>query len=181
MNIEIISGSPRTESISHRVALFLLDHFKKNTTHHVAIIDVRDPVFPPVQKVFPNANDVPPELKDVAERIFAADAFIMVSPEYNGSYAPAMKNLLDHFPKQVHKVFGIVTTSTGPMGGIRASQQMQLLINGLFGVGCPFMLVVPQVDKKFDAQGNLTDAAFTNTVHTFVTEFLWLAERISVK
>jgi NAD(P)H-dependent FMN reductase len=110
--------------------------------------------------------------------MFAADAFILVSPEYNGSYSPAMKNLLDHFPKQHHKPFGIVTASPGPLGGIRASQQMQLLINALFGIASPYMLIVSAVDKKFDADGNLVDQSYQNNVHNFVTEYLWLAESL---
>ncbi len=40
-------------------------------------------------------------------------------------------------------------------------------------------MVTPQIEKKFDAEGNLTDQGFYNAAHTFVTEFLWLAERIS--
>lgn len=98
-----------------------------------------------------------------------------MTPEYNGSYSPALQNLLDHFPKQSHKAFGIVTASPGAMGGIRASQQLLLLIPALFGVASPFMLVTPQVDKKFDAEGNLTDPGFEKAVQTFVQEFLWLA------
>jgi NAD(P)H-dependent FMN reductase len=31
-------------------------------------------------------------LKPLAKRIFEADAFILATPEYNGSYSPAMKN-----------------------------------------------------------------------------------------
>ena len=72
--------------------------------------------------------------------MFEADAFILVSPEYNGSYSPAMKNLVDHFPKQHHKPFGIATASPGPLGGIRASQQMQLLVNALFGIASPIFV-----------------------------------------
>jgi NAD(P)H-dependent FMN reductase len=89
-----------------------------------------------------------------------------------------MKNLIDHFPKQHHKPFGIVTASPGAMGGIRASQQMQLLINALFGIASPYMLVVPQVDKKFGTDGTLLDESFQNNIHNFVTEFLWLAENL---
>ena len=110
--------------------------------------------------------------------MFAADAFILVSPEYNGSYSPAMKNLVDHFPKQHHKPFAIVTASPGPMGGIRAAQQMQLLVGALFGIASPYMLIVPAVDKKFDVKGNLVDESFENSVHNFVSEFLWLAENL---
>ena len=117
----------------------------------------------------------------MAKRIFEADAFIVVSPEYNGSYTPALKNLFDHFPKRSHKAFGIVTASPGILGGVRASQQMQLLINALFGIDSPYMLITPQVDKKFDAHGNLIDATFQKNIDVFVSEFLWLAENISLK
>jgi NAD(P)H-dependent FMN reductase len=113
--------------------------------------------------------------------MFDSNAFIIVTPEYNGSYTPAMKNLFDHFPKQMHKAFGIVTASTGSLGGIRASQQLQLLIGALFGIPSPYMLVTPHVDKKFDKEGNLIDQSFSNAIHNFVTEFLWLAERLQLR
>jgi hypothetical protein len=38
------------------------------------------------------------------------------------------------------------------------------------------MLVVPFVDKKLSAEGELLDQAFAHTIHNFATEFLWLAE-----
>ncbi|HEX8547852.1 MAG TPA: NAD(P)H-dependent oxidoreductase [Cytophagaceae bacterium] len=179
MNIEIIAGSPRIDSLSHRVALFLDKYLKEKSEHSIGLIDVRESKFPPIQKVFSKAEDAPDELFSIAKRVFEADAFVLVTPEYNGSYSPSMKNLLDHFPKQVHRAFGIVTASPGAMGGLRASQQMQLLINALFGIASPYMLVTPFVDKKFDVSGNLLDEAFSNSIHTFTTEFLWLAERIS--
>ena len=110
--------------------------------------------------------------------MFNADAFILVSPEYNGSYSACMKNLIDHFPKQHHKVFAIATASPGGLGGIRAAMQLQQYIFALFGIGSPYMLVTPQVEKKFDADGNLIDPAFKKAVGTFINEFLWLAEKI---
>jgi NAD(P)H-dependent FMN reductase len=89
-----------------------------------------------------------------------------------------MKNLLDHFPKQSRKAFGIVTASPGAMGGMRATQQMQLLIGALFGILSPYMLVTPGIDKKFDAEGNLLDESFRRQIDLFVKEFLWLAESV---
>ncbi len=178
MNIEIISGSPRKESSSHRVALFLKKYLSEHTHHSINIIDVRDWNLPLLQQVFTSVEKTPDEFRPLAERMFGADAFILVTPEFNGSYSPALQNLLDHFPKQSHKTFGIVTASPGPMGGMRASQQLLLLIPALFGVASPYMLVVPQVDKKFDAKGNLTDETFEKPVQTFVNEFLWLAGTI---
>ncbi|MCW3106129.1 MAG: NAD(P)H-dependent oxidoreductase [Segetibacter sp.] len=179
MNIEIVSGSPRKESITFRLAVFLQKLLQEKTTHNINILDVREWNFPTLQEeVYSSVDNAPDNYKPLAKRMFNANAFIIVTPEYNGSYTPSMKNLFDHFPKQFHKAFGIVTASTGVMGGMRASQQLQLLVLALFGIPSPYMLITPQVDKKFDAAGNLVDLAFSNSIHTFLTEFLWLAERI---
>jgi NAD(P)H-dependent FMN reductase len=90
-----------------------------------------------------------------------------------------LKNLFDHFPKQVHKAFGIVTGSTGPLGGMRATQQLQLYINALSGIASPYMIVTPHIDKKFNADGELIDGTFQANIDTFTAEFLWLAERVT--
>ena len=180
MNIEILSGSPREGSGTYRVALFLQKYMREKTQHNIGIIDVRDWDVPALlQSAWSSPEKAPDELRPLAERVFAAEAFILLSPEYNGSYSGALKNLLDHFPKQARKTFGIATASPGALGGIRASQQMQLLINALFGIGSPYMLIVPTVQNKFDENGNLTDAGFQKSIDVFVTEFLWLAESIN--
>ncbi|MFN4285791.1 MAG: NADPH-dependent FMN reductase [Lacibacter sp.] len=179
MNIEIVTGSPRKESVTYRVALFLLRQLRSQTQHNVNILDVRDWPLPALQQqVFQSVATTPDPLKPLSERMFGAQAFILVTPEYNGSYTPALKNLFDHYPKQSRKAFGIATASPGIMGGMRATQQLQLLINALFGIGSPHMLVVGQVDKRFDAEGNLLDTSFQKAADVFVQEFLWLAESL---
>ncbi len=178
MKIEIISGSPRQESVTNRVALYLKDWFMTRTPHDIDIISMKDWSVPPVQTVWSTVEKAPAGLQPLAKRIFEADAFILVTPEYNGSYSPALKNLLDHFPKQLHKPFGIVTASPGAMGGMRASQQLLLLVPALFGIASPNMLIVPAVDKKFNADGTLVDENYQNAINTFTAEFLWLAEKL---
>jgi NAD(P)H-dependent FMN reductase len=178
MKIEIISGSPRANSVTRRVALYLKNWFSQNTSHDVDIIDMRDWNIPSIQMAWPAPEKAPLEFQPLAQRVFDADAYILVTPEYNGSYSPALKNLLDHFPKRHHKPFGIVTASPGAMGGIRASQQMLQLVPALFGITSPYLLIVPGVDKKFSPDGDLLDESFQNSVHNFVTEFLWLAEKL---
>lgn len=178
MNIVIISGSPRQGSLSHRTAIFLSNHLQKTSGHKINLVSLQEWHVPPIQDVWTSINKVPTEFQSLYSTISEADAFILVTPEYNGSYSPAMKNLLDHFPKQHHKPFGIVTCSPGAMGGIRASQQMQLLTAALFGILSPYMLITSLVDKKFDAEGNLIDASFQGSIDQFVYEFLWLSEKI---
>ena len=180
MNIEIVSGSPRKESKSYRLAVYFQTYLQKTSSHTANIIDVREWNFPTLQEeVYSSVENTPEKYKPLAERMFAANAFIIVTPEYNGSYTPAMKNLFDHFPKQLHKPFGIATASAGVMGGMRASQQLFLLVSALFGIASPYMLITPSVDKKFDAEGQLTDPTFNNVIHTFISEFLWLGEKLS--
>lgn len=181
MKIEIISGSPRNNSVTHRVALHLKNWLSQNSEHETGIIDMKEWPVPAVQSVWSSTEKVPDQFKTLAERIFNADAFILVTPEYNGSYSPALKNLLDHFPKQSHKPFGIVTASPGGMGGIRAAQQLLLLVPALFGIASPYMLIVPGVDKKFSPDGDLLDESFQNGVHNFISEFLWLSEKLLVE
>jgi NAD(P)H-dependent FMN reductase len=89
-----------------------------------------------------------------------------------------MKNLFDHFPKQARKPFGIVTSSDGRMGGIRASQQLLQLVPALFGIASPTLLIVPEADKKFDEEGNLLADAFHKNVEDFLHDYLWLVRKI---
>ncbi len=178
MKIEIISGSPRVNSVTRRVALHLQSMLSQSTEHEIGLIDMQEWDLPSMQTVFSSVDNTPEQWKPLSERIFAADAFILVSPEYNGSYSPALKNLLDHYPKQHHKPFAIATASPGAMGGMRAAQQMLLLVSALFGIASPYLLVVPGVDKKFDKEGKLIDESFHHSVHNFISEFLWLVEHL---
>lgn len=182
MKITIVSGSPRKESVTIRVAKHLFNLFKeKYPQYEFQFISLQEYQIPFVEKVWSTINDVPQEFKPVAEKIYNADAFVLVTPEYNGSMSSALRNLFDHFPKQNKKVFGIVTASDGAMGGIRAAVAMQNQICAWFGIPCPQMLVVGNMDKKFDANGNLLDEKFCNNILNFTTEFIWLAEAVNSK
>ncbi len=178
MKIEIISGSPRHGSITHRVGLYLTQTLSELTDHEVGLIDMQQHVLPFIQSVYNTVEAAPEEHRALARRMFEADAYILVTPEYNGSYSSALQNLFDHFPKRSRKTFAIATASPGGLGGIRAALHAQQFIHALFGIGSPYMLVTPGVDKKFDAEGNLIDPTFQKSIDTFITEFLWLAEKL---
>ena len=179
MNIEIIAGSTRDESLSIRVAKHLQHNLNSTTAHNVGLIAMSEIDLPFVEKVFTSANDAPEKIKPFAQRMFDADAFIICTPEYNGSYTPALKNFFDHFPKQSRKTFGLVTASPGMMGGMRAAQQLLQMVPGFFGIASPMMLIVPDVTGKFEENGTLKVPGFQKNVDTFVTEFLWLAEKLA--
>ncbi|MCS6933998.1 MAG: NAD(P)H-dependent oxidoreductase [Chitinophagales bacterium] len=179
MKITIISGSPRKASITVRVAKYLCDYFpQKYPAHHFDYIQLNEVELPFIQEVWSTLADVPDVYKKTAEKIFGADAFVLVTPEYNGSMSSAIRNLFDHFPKQHRKVFGIVTASEGALGGIRAAVAMQNQICAWFGIPSPHMLTVSQMTQKFSDDGKLLDEKFLHNIMTFTHEFIWLAEAV---
>lgn len=182
MKITVISGSPRKESITVRIASFLFKYFsEKYPEHDFEFLNLQDCSIPFVEKVWSTINDVPEQYQTVAQKIYNADAFVLVTPEYNGSMSSALRNLFDHFPKQTKKVFGIVTASDGAMGGIRAAVAMQNQICAWFGIPCPNMLVVGNMQQRFDAEANLIDEKFMHNIMSFSNEFIWLSEAVNEK
>ena len=86
-----------------------------------------DPVFKPhfsYQK-----GKAPEGLESLAQSIVAADAFVMISPEYNHSMSPALAHLLNHFGSSLFsfKPSAIVTYSAGQWG--EAAKKQHALID----------------------------------------------------
>jgi len=90
-----------------------------------------------------------------SERVDAADAFILVSPEYNHSYSPALKNALDYLATEwKHKPVGLVSYG-GVSGGTRGVAALDPV---LVTVG----LVKTSHSVEIDYVGtHIADGAFT--------------------
>ncbi|HQP76809.1 MAG TPA: NAD(P)H-dependent oxidoreductase [Saprospiraceae bacterium] len=175
MVITIISGSPSKNSVSIRIGWYLMHYIKTLAPEvEVNILDCRKYEVPLDDATYKNDGSAPKHLQPLVELFFRTDGFILLSPEYNGSYTPSLKNLLNHFPKLDHKACGIVTASDGALGGMRAAQQLQQLIAAHFGIISPYMLIVPHVGGKFNEEAELTDETFSRHIIRFVDEYLWL-------
>ena len=179
MQIEIVSGSPRKESLSFRVALHLQQQISSISTHSVNIIDVREWHFPLLQEVISSPETAPEHLQPLAKRMFAAQSFILVTPEYNGTYTAALKNLFDHFPKQSHKAFGVVTASPGAMGGMRNPAQQQRFLPGMCTGDIIGALAITEPNTGSDVGGVRTtavkhgDTFVVNGAKTFISNGIY--------
>ena len=180
MKISILTGSMRPNSITFRVGLFLEKHLSTATGHNINLIDIRKHPFPPIQYIVSKLPSPSEDMKKLSEQLHQSDALIFVSPEYNGSYSPILKNAIDHFDKIAYarKAIGIVTASEGAMGGIRAALQLQHLVCALFAIPAPQMLTVPQVEKKFSPEGELIEVTYQPAIDRFTRDFIWLAESL---
>ncbi len=80
MNIEIISGSPRKESVTNRVALFLQRTLRNRTHHEVNMIDVREWGVQCLQEeIYSSVENAPKEFQPLVKRMLAAEGFIIVT------------------------------------------------------------------------------------------------------
>lgn len=180
MNIAIVSGSARPERQSHQVALEVQQRVN-NLGLSNWMWDIQETNLPLLDYTFDTHPNPGEALKQLKIRLDQTDAFIIVSPEHNGSYPGALKNSMDYFYKEyVHKVFGIITVSNGVLGGINALKNLQHYALKINGIVSPEFVITPQVQNSF-TDGVLTDEKYGHRIDAFLKHFITLAEAVSAK
>lgn len=98
----------------------------------------------------------PAQLQSLADKIAAADGYMMVSPEYNHSMSPALAHLLNHFGSSLfsYKPSAIVTYSAGQWGGVRAAVGMRTFLSELGCLPVSAMIHIPKAHEVFMEDGN---------------------------
>jgi NAD(P)H-dependent FMN reductase len=115
----------------------------------------------------------------ISEKLKNADAIILVTPEYQGSFTGVLKNALDYFlPEFLKKVVGVATTAGGRMGGINASVQLQHVILSMGAYPLPQKLIVSEIQNAFDEEFNPKQELLAKQGEKFVDEFVWFAQAI---
>ena len=85
-----------------------------------------------------------------SQRVEAADAFIVVMPEYNFSYTAPVKNAFDHLSQEWHrKPIGFVTYG-GVSAGTRAAATFQVVVTALGLVKTKVNVEIPMFTQFFD-------------------------------
>lgn len=183
MNIAIISGSIRENASTRRVGTHLLSRLNGLESVRPSLIDLTEYEYPLWKEVFHREVSPPPACVELHDKLQAADAMIFVTPEYNGSYSLALKNMIDYFGIKVfeRKVIGVSAVSTGALGGIRSALQLQQLVLAIYAIPVPQMLLIPNIQHGFDEDGNLTNESLERSISLFIKDFLWYAEAIYEK
>jgi NAD(P)H-dependent FMN reductase len=127
-------------------------------------------------------GSAPPSLERLAALFRAADAFVIVSAEYNHSIPPALSNLLDHFLEEYFwRPSAIVCYSAGPFGGVRAAMQLRAMLCELGMPSISSLLPVPRVQAALDVDGNPLDEALGRRFNRFAAELEWYAEALRAR
>lgn len=179
MKIAILLGSVREGRQSHKVAHELTRKFALQEGVEAKLIDLAELNLPIMTERISKMTIPPANLMQFSESINQADAIVLVSPEYNGSYTGVLKNAMDYLLKEFHKKpIGTVAVAGGKFGGLNATHHMQSLILHLGAFPMPLKLLVPFVQNVFDVEEHLTDETLTKNFDTFVKEFIWFSEAI---
>lgn len=175
LNVAVLYGSARANRQGIKAARFIVSKLEKRG-HEVSLIDSEAYPLPMLDKMYKeyNPDDAPQPMREVSDRLNAADGYVIVSGEYNHSIPPALKNLLDHYQSEYHyKPSAIVTYSAGPFGGVRNLVNLRGILAELGTPAIPSAFPVSKVSRSFDDDGNALDALYDERVGKFLDEFEW--------
>ena len=117
---------------------------------------------PPFNQDF---EKTPPDaVKEFKSKIKAADAVLIVTPEYNYSIPGVLKNAIDWASRPYGdsawegKPVALMSASTGMLGAARAQYHLRqsFVFLNMYPVNRP-EVIVTFAPQKFDSQGNLVD------------------------
>jgi NAD(P)H-dependent FMN reductase len=129
LHLTVILGSTRPNRTSEKLLPWLTDGISAHGGYDLEVLDLRDYPLPfydqpmtPAQVTNGNyGNDV---AKQWAKKIQAADAFLVVAPEYNHGYPAVLKNALDSvYAEWNNKPIAFV--SYGSAMGARSVEQLR--------------------------------------------------------
>lgn len=105
------------------------------------------------------------------KRVFAAqDGLLFVSPEYNGSVPPLLKNAIDWASRPTGdeglvalvayrgKAAAIMSASVSPFGGLRGLIHLRQTLSTVQTLVIPEQVLIPNAHAAFDESGALKDA-----------------------
>lgn len=177
LKIVVFYGSVRSARQGIKAARFVVSQCQARG-HEVRLIDPLEYPLPLIDKMYKeyNPGEAPETLQRMAELIVAADAYVVVSGEYNHTVPPALSNMLDHFLEEYFwKPSAIVCYSAGSFGGVRAAMTLRAMLAEMGMSSIPSLLPIPKVQSAFQDDGTPTDPAWIKRTEKFFTELEWYA------
>ena len=104
-----------------------------------------------------------------------ASKFIIIMPEYNGSYPGILKLMIDNTDVAKvwwHKKVLLTGVSTGRAGNLRGMDHLTGVLLHLKMIVHPNRLPISVVDKLLDRENQFSNAATVNAVQTQLEEFI---------
>lgn len=166
--VAFVCGSLRTGSINAKLETALMHKASEQglAPERVGLADYALPIY--------NGDlELPDNATKLAARLERFDAVVIVSPEYNGSLPPVLKNAIDwtstvgsrHFREPV---YGVASCAPGAMSGIMCMRQMAYILTRLGAEVVPTQVGVGVAAKAFMDNGRLVEGRSAELADTML-------------
>ncbi|WAJ28981.1 NADPH-dependent FMN reductase [Antarcticirhabdus aurantiaca] len=165
--ILVLAGSNRTGSLNRRLADEAVGLLAASQAVEVVRLDLADYPLPIYDGDVEAASGLPDAALKLAGQLTASDAALLVSPEYNASVPPLLKNALD-WASRVRRldnrpvlpfrglVVGLASASPGRFGGARSLSHLRDILVSLGSEVIARQCSIVQAGEAFDAEGRLS-------------------------
>lgn len=171
--IAVLAGTTRAKRESIKAAQYVAEFGRQLEGVKIIFVD-------PMEFNFPgDGND--PEGKDprYSEITARADAFFIVTPEYNHSIPGSLKRMLDsEFENYKHKPVAVAGCSNGPWGGVRVCEALLPVTHRTGMISIQPEVYFPKVQEIFDDSGKMNPEyteLYQKNVGTAYQELIWIA------
>lgn len=163
----VFAGSTRADSLNKKLARAAAEALER-TGVAVTQADLRDYPMPLYEGDLEAASGLPAHAKAFKELLRSDDAFVIASPEYNGSFPALVKNVIDWASRPEPgekslavfrgKTAALVSASPGPGGGVRGLRHLRELLEMIGVTVVATQITVPRAGDAFDSAGRLVRA-----------------------
>ncbi|MFF3610640.1 NADPH-dependent FMN reductase [Streptomyces sp. NPDC002580] len=156
VRVAVVIGSNREGRFGPVVANWLLDRIGERDDFLPEVLDIASVDLPTVMSRSPSP-EVAAELAKVTPALADADAFVVLTPEYNHSFPAGLKNLIDwHYGEWRAKPVALVSYG-GVSGGLRAVEHLRHVFAELHAVTVRDTVSFHGAGAAFDEAGTPRD------------------------
>ena len=169
--VAVIVGSTRLGRFGDRVAGWFVDQADRRRDLEVDLIDLAKVELPAVLGTETYA------LGEFLDRLDRADAFVIVTPEYNHGYPASLKQAIDvAFTQWRAKPVGFVSYG-GMAGGLRAVEQLRQVLAEMHAVTIRDVVSMHNPWTIFD-DGSAPEIAAERAVTVMLDELSWFGRAL---
>ncbi|ANY09179.1 NADPH-dependent FMN reductase [Pseudonocardia sp. HH130630-07] len=172
VRIAVLIGSVRAGRFGPTVARWFAGETGRRDDVEIDLVDLHEANLSPA--LDGNRDDPHDPVEPLRRRLAAADAFVVVTPEYNHSYPAGLKTAIDSFHAEwAAKPVGFVSYG-GLSGGIRAVEHLRPVFVELHAAPVRDAVSLHEFWNLFDDDGGLTDGgAGATAAHVLTDQLVW--------
>ena len=152
VRVALIYGSTRKGRFCDKVAAWAAQEIR---SHGGFSIDAIDPAVDGLEPQFDAESRA--GASSLWQRVAEADAFVIVTPEYNHGYPAPLKELIDSVGAEWHAKPVAFVSYGGVSGGLRAVEQLRAVFTELHAVTIRDSVSFAGAQQQFDDAGTLTE------------------------